>query len=73
MIYNLRTKNCIVCGKPANIFTGHVLMNDCINKDKNYHVIAGFCSDEHINQAISDNYGCFGKFNYLNGIDLDIG
>jgi hypothetical protein len=54
------TKNCIVCGKTARKYTGHV-------KDGEEHIIAGFCSydcmnlciDEHI---FSDELGCFGEY-----------
>ena len=36
----LKTENCIVCGKTAKMWHGHVLVNDGATK-----VIAGFCNN----------------------------
>ena len=61
---NLKTKNCIVCGKPATCWHGHVIakekmaLGNYIDKD----VIAGFC-DMHNEKYLSNDEGCYGNYN----------
>lgn len=59
----LKTTNCIICGKEAKFWHGHV-----VGREKralgNYipvKVIAGFC-DEHADNESDDGYGCYGKY-----------
>ena len=66
MIQDLCVKYCIVCGKPAKIFSGHLLIT------KTKPIGAGFCSDEcHLkaNKEVSKDcnhyirdMGCYGKY-----------
>jgi len=51
----LDTVNCIVCGKEAFIYTGHV-------KDNNEDIIAGFCSNDCYESIKSNNIGCYGEY-----------
>ena len=61
----LYTKNCVVTGKPATIWTGHVKLNRCFINNGHYEnicVIAGFVDNEICNEAEMNQDGCFGDY-----------
>ena len=62
----MMTENCIVCGKKAEIFTGHVLRGT-----RREMVTAGWCK-EHINKSeditLMEGAACFGKWKPEYGI-----
>ncbi len=53
----MKTKNCIICIKPAKIWTGHVIKHAEM-------ITAGWCKD-HIeqseNMSLMEGAACFGK------------
>ena len=63
----LQTINCIICGKPAKSYTGHV------HRGKTT-VIAGFCnrhprgSRKFSYRPIPDCEGCYGKYKEAHGL-----
>lgn len=60
---NPKTENCIICGKKASIWRGHVLARERMALG-NYvvqNVAAGFC-EKHVNTCRSDESGCFGNY-----------
>lgn len=58
-----KTSNCIVCGKEANVWHGHVIGKQkmALGNLVDVKVIAGFC-DEHDNSIESDENGCYGEY-----------
>jgi hypothetical protein len=78
MRQKLYTTNCIVTGKPATIYTGHVIIpNLFVGLDErtnsqylNVSVIAGFCDNETCDRAKSGG-GCFGDWKPEYGIKVE--
>lgn len=60
-----QTENCVICGKPAVQFTGHVHKHT-------EQVIAGHCEEHRTNGegTMKDCIGCFGQWIPAYGIDL---
>lgn len=70
MFISLYTKNCIVTGKPAKLFTGHVIMSFC---GEDMPVIAGF-EDRAVMNSVSNldgKSGYFGKWNPTHGLRIE--
>jgi hypothetical protein len=80
--YEYETKNCIVCGKEAKVWSGHVHykhnLKDSIDPTYKDMVAAGFCDDhEKVPQKgfISGREGlegledCFGKWKKQDGLN----
>lgn len=61
---NLKTENCILCGKKAVIWQGHVVAKEkmALGNYVDKKVIAGFCED-HKGKCSSDDNGCYGNYN----------
>lgn len=69
----LFTKNCIITGKIATIFGGHVVLNKCFVDDDCYAnicVIAGFADEDVLNNTKSEPDGCFGDYKPEYGIEV---
>jgi len=73
------TKNCIVCGEEAELWSGHVhykkVLKGSTDKDM---VTAGFCKEHEAvlhNDAIIDGRedceGCFGKWKKQDGLVIE--
>jgi hypothetical protein len=56
------TVNCVACGKPAALFTGHVM-------HKGRSISAGWCSDECI--SVKDKKGYCGEWEPSMGITAE--
>lgn len=74
----LHTKYCIVTGKPATCWTGHLsgkgygpIRDDGRMPLLTVGVIAGFADYETSQQAKSDGFGCFGDFEHKYGLAHD--
>jgi len=61
----LKTKNCIVTGKPAKQWCGYVKL-DWLNME--VHVIAGFADDETFMAAKTVSGPCYGDFKIEHGL-----
>ena len=63
----MQVKRCIICGKPAKIYLGHLHYSDtievCDSRDEEC-ITAGFCSRECEKKAKEDKYcrGCVGVY-----------
>ena len=75
---DFRTVNCIVTGKPATVWTGHVVATASGRIDGERQmplveigVTAGFATDEVKNAAKSDDRGCFGEWKPSDGLKWD--
>lgn len=68
----LQTKNCIVTGKPATVFSGHVLAKtfDVVGRLVTISVIAGFV-DSETHRGLTSHKGCFGEWKPEYGIEFD--
>lgn len=66
----LGTANCIVCGKPSVMFSGHVKgrMRMALGNLVEVKVLAGFCNEDCKNKVESDETGCFGTYNQDMGL-----
>jgi len=75
------TKNCIVCGKEAEVWSGHVHYKKALkgSTDKDM-VTAGFCKEhEEIlhkgfvsgREGLEDCEGCFGKWKKQDGLIIE--
>jgi hypothetical protein len=74
MYRNCATANCIVCGKPAVNFHGHVIGRErmALGNYVDVKIIAGFCK-EHDGTIKSDANGYYGKYdNKKHGFIPDI-
>lgn len=58
------TLKCIVCGKPAKMYAGHLKAKQqmALGNLAETEVLAGFCSEECYKSMTSDNRGCFGNY-----------
>lgn len=59
----LKTEKCIICGKQAINWRGHVLAREkmAFGNSITVKIVAGFCN-EHTELLESDDNGCFGKY-----------
>lgn len=68
---SLKTKCCIVTGKIAKCWTGHVLAHDF--RGIPISIIAGFADSETLRQAKMGACGYFGPWKRAFGVRVDIG
>lgn len=70
----LETENCIITGKTATVWTGHVIAECMLGNTKAYSsgnatiaIIAGFENQEimHLQTSV---FGCFGKWKKEDGL-----
>lgn len=79
MRVSLSTTNCIVTGKPARIWTGHVLVRTSGKMRRGYansrtvivSVTAGFISEATARTIKCDDVGCFGDWKPEYGLRVD--
>lgn len=64
------TRYCIVCGKPTEMWTGHVKAVQYKEEKQETIIIAtGFCSDECFRLVENKSVeGCFGDYNFDMGL-----
>lgn len=70
---SLRTQNCIVTGKPAEVFTGHVVA-DCfgpLSAVARVAITAGFDCSKTYEALACDRTGCFGEWKPEYGVKVD--
>lgn len=69
---SIKVRRCIVTGKKATLFTGHLIAK---HHDNNLVVGAGFADKEtylsHPCKNMFGREGCYGTFNPKYGIELD--
>jgi len=72
---SLSTTNCIVSGRPAKLWTGHVLARvsgpvDGDGRVKFFEigVIAGFVDEVTMLQVKSNKFGCYGNWKEADGL-----
>lgn len=76
---HLKTTNCIVCGKPATLWTGHVVARTYgpiagDNRDVlKVSVTAGFCGDAKCGAVEPGPLGCFGSWKPKMGVQSKVG
>lgn len=60
----LKTKNCIVCGKEAKLWHGHVIAKErmALGNFIDKKIAAGFC-EQHEEEYLDNDSGCYGDYN----------
>jgi len=60
---DIGTKKCVICGKGAQIYTGHLHIagKEC---DIDHAITAGFCSEKCANESKDNIDGCYGCVGY---------
>lgn len=71
---SFKTKNCIVTGKPATLFTGHVLMETLDRNGRSVvvSILAGFADSKIYESAVCGKAGCYGEWKPTFGAKLDV-
>lgn len=77
---SFRTKNCIVTGKPATMWTGHVIYSGygpIRSSDKQLvlqkcSVTSGFATRDDMSKVASDDCGCHGHWKPADGIEAEV-
>ena len=64
MYERVGTKNCIACGKPAKLYSGHLKAYVCMALGNliEIKIVAGWCSIKCHNSMKSNKNGCFGEY-----------
>lgn len=58
------TSNCIKCGKPAKLYSGHLKARKkmALGNLIDIEISAGWCSEKCHDSMKSDENGCFGRY-----------